>query len=80
MGQSIRYISNPSPADIQEVKTWMLTYVDSFEDEFDMSVECAHDLGIFDLDARLMNLKADRDIPEWIVKLSEKCFYNSFRK
>ena len=72
----VRYISLPNETNLAEAKDWIRQQqkVEPYEDPFDCAVGCAYDLGIFEYDAVLIDPGADRDIPQWIVKLCQSFF------
>lgn len=77
----MRYISIPNQSDTEEVKTWIGKNQPKYDygNSFDMAVDCAYDLEIFDQDEFLVDQKQTHSIPQWIVDLCE-ILYVSKRK
>jgi hypothetical protein len=73
---SRRYVSNPSKADIVLVRKWFTENKASFnlgqDDPFDIAVDCAYDLEIFDFDQHEIDPSEEFCIPAWIVDAAEK--------
>ncbi len=71
---TIRYIDEPSPEELEEVKAWIRANAMDYDDAFDCSVECCHDLGIFDEGQFAVDPTQDRAICQFVGELTESFF------
>lgn len=70
----LRYIAEPTPAELEEAKAWIRKNHGDYEDGFDCAVHCCHDLNIFDFDEYLSDPRQDRAIAHFIDALTQS-FY-----
>lgn len=70
----VRYISIPTPAEREEVKEWIRKNHANYEDAFDCSADCCHDLGIFDRAEYEIDPRQDRAIAHFVGDLTSSYY------